>query len=136
VAEFFLEGEDADLLPDAAQGDMEGAEIFGSAEEAIKAGLQEVQFSQEGPEMGQVFVTTLQSQAADEMFGMPKEGRRAEAILSCQGAEGHGCDQGPVDIRVGRMGADGTAFGHKNLQGAIQGWELPQAVEKQALWSS
>ena len=52
MANLFLEGQEADGLLDAAEGDVEGVEIFGLAEEAIEADLQEVQLVQEGGLMG------------------------------------------------------------------------------------
>ena len=89
VAEFLLKGEDADLLPEAPQGDVQGAETLGGAEEAFEAGLQEVQFFQEGLEMGQVLDTALLGQPVGEMPGMAEKGRRAEAMPGGQGVQRH-----------------------------------------------
>ena len=41
-------GVEAEGLPDAAQGDVKGAEIKGVIEETVQAGIQEIEFIQEG----------------------------------------------------------------------------------------
>ena len=54
-------GVEAEGLPDAAQGDVKGAEIKGGIEEAVQAGIQEFQFFQEGGLAGGVLLALLQS---------------------------------------------------------------------------
>jgi len=58
-AEAVLKRVEADGLPEAAEGDVEGVEIRGGVVEAVQAGGQEVQVVQEGllpVEMGPVFL--------------------------------------------------------------------------------
>ncbi|MDO9533363.1 MAG: hypothetical protein Q7O12_14720 [Deltaproteobacteria bacterium] len=56
MANLFLEGQEADGLLDAAEGDVEGVEVFGLTEEAVEAGLQEVELVQEGGLVGLMLV--------------------------------------------------------------------------------
>ena len=89
MAEFFLKGEEADRLADTAQGNVEGAVIGGGVEEAVQAGLKEVQLVEEGGELGLVLMAALQVQTAGEMPGVAVERGGGEAELGGQGAEGH-----------------------------------------------
>jgi len=100
-------------LPDAAQGDMEGVEIKGRIEEAVQAGIQEVQFFQEGGLAGLVLPALPQVKLAGEMLGVAAEGGGAEAELPGQGAVGHPLHEAAVDLRAGGVRADGTALHHK-----------------------
>jgi hypothetical protein len=85
LQEGFL-GMEAEGLADAAQGDMEGAEIKGGIEEAVQAGIQEGQFFQEGGLVGLVLPALLQVKLAGEMLGVAAEGGGAEAELPGQRA--------------------------------------------------
>ena len=58
LQESFL-GVEAEGLPDAAQGDVKGAEIQGGIEEAVQAGIQEFEFFQEGGLAGGVLPLLL-----------------------------------------------------------------------------
>jgi hypothetical protein len=108
VQESFL-GVEAQGLPDAAQGDVEGAEIKGGIKEAVQAGIQEGQFFQEGGLTGGVLPALLQVKLAGEMLGVAAEGGGAEAELPGQGAVGDSLDEAAVDLRAGGVRADGTA---------------------------
>jgi hypothetical protein len=109
VAEFLPESEDAEGFLETAEGDVEGTGLFGLAEEAVQADLQEGQFFQEGGGLGLVGLALLEHQLMAEMFGMATEGRDTEAMGGGQGAEGHAIDQGAVDLRAGGVITDGTA---------------------------
>jgi hypothetical protein len=104
-----LLGVEAEGLPDAAQGDVKGAEIKGGIEEAVQAGIQEVEFFQEGGLAGGVLLALLMVKVAGEMLGVAAEGRGAEAELSGQGAVGHSLHEAEVDLRERGVRADGTA---------------------------
>ena len=100
-------------LPDAAQGDMKGAEIKGGIEETVQADIQEGQFFQEGGLVGLVLPALLQVKLAGEMLGVAAEGGGAEAELPGQGTVGHPLHEAAVDLRAGGVRADGTALHHK-----------------------
>ena len=102
-------GVGAEGLPDAAQGDMEGAEIKGGIEEAVQTGVQEGQFFQEGGLAGLFLPALLQVKVTGEMLGVAAEGGGAEAELPGQGAVGHPLYEAAVDLRAGGVRADGTA---------------------------
>jgi hypothetical protein len=112
VANLFLEGQEADGLLDATEGDVEGVEVFGLAEDAMEAGLQEVQLVQEGGLVGLMFPVVMGGQGLAEMLEMAGEGRGGQTELGGQGAEGETVHQGAVDVRQGGVGADGTAVIH------------------------
>ena len=101
VANLFLEGQEADGLLDAAEGDVEGVEIFGLTEEAVEAGLQEVELVQEGGLMGLMLVVVVGGQGLAEMLEVAGEGRGGQTVLGGQGAEGEAVHQGLVDVRQG-----------------------------------
>ena len=77
-------GVEAEGLPDAAQGDVKGAEIKGGIEEAVQAGIQEFQLFQEGGLAGGVLLALLPFKVAGEMLGVAAEGGGAEAELPAQ----------------------------------------------------
>jgi len=106
-------GVEAEGLPDAAQGDIKGAEIKGGIEEAVEAGIQEFQFFQEGGLAGVVLPLLLPVKLAGEMLGVAAEGGGAEAELSGQGTIGQPLHEAAVDLRAGGMRADGTARHHR-----------------------
>jgi hypothetical protein len=106
-------GVEAEGLPDAAQGNMEGAEIKGGIEEAVQAGIQEFQVFQEGGLAGLLFLTLLPIKLSGEMLGVEAEGGGAEAELSGQRAVGEPLHEAPVDLRARGMRTDGTAWHHK-----------------------
>jgi hypothetical protein len=108
VQESFL-GVEAQGLPDAAQGDVKGAQIKGGIKEAVQAGIQEGQFFQEGGLAGGVLPALLQVKLAGEMPGVAAEGGGAEAELPGQGAVGYPLDEAAVDLRAGRVRANRTA---------------------------
>jgi len=112
LQEIFL-GVEAEGLPDAAQGDVKGAEIKGVIEEAVQAGIQEVEFIQEGGLAGGVLPALLKVKLEGEMLGVAAEGGGAEAELPGQGAVGEPLHEAPVDLRAGGVRADGTALHHK-----------------------
>jgi len=109
MADFLPEREDADGFLQTPEGDVEGTGLFGLAEEAVQADLQEFQFFQEGGDVGLVGLALLDHQLMAEMPGMTTEGRGTEAMGGGQGAEGHAIDQGAVDLRAGGVITDGTA---------------------------
>jgi putative ATP-dependent endonuclease of OLD family len=106
-------GVEAEGLPDAAQGDREGAEIKGGIEEAVQAGIQEFQVFQEGVLAGGFLLALLKVKVAGEMLGVAAEGRGAEAELPAQGAVGHPLDEAAVDLPEGGVRTDRTAWHHK-----------------------
>jgi len=93
VADFLPEEKEPDGLLKAAEGDVEGVEVFGLAEEAVQADFQEVQFVQEGGGVGLVGMALLVGQLAAEM----------------PGAEGHSIEEAAVDVRERGVVTDGTA---------------------------
>ena len=109
MADFLPEEKEPDGLLKAAEGDVEGVEVFGLAEEAVQPDFQEVQFVQEGGGVGLVGMALLVDQLAAEMSGVAAEGRRAEVIVGGQGAEGHSIDEAAVDVRERGVVTDGTA---------------------------
>lgn len=109
MADFLLEGEDADVLLQTSQGDVQGTGILGLAEDAVQAGLQEFQFFQEVKGLGLFVVAFLDYHLMLEMFDMAAEGRGTDVIGGGQGAVGHGIDQGAIDLRAGGVMTDGTA---------------------------
>ena len=70
VAEFLPEREDAEGFLQTPQGDVEGTVLFGLAEEAVQADLQEFQFIQQGGDVGLVGLTLLGHQLMSDMPGM------------------------------------------------------------------
>jgi hypothetical protein len=87
----FKKIDEAEGLPDAAQGDMVGAELLGGFEEAVQAGIQEFQFFQEGGLEGLVLLTQQKVTLAGEMLGVAAEGGGAETELGRKGAVGDLC---------------------------------------------
>ena len=88
---------------------MEGTGLFGLAEEAVQADLQEFHFIQPGGDLKPVGLVRLDYQLMADMPGMATEGRGAEGMRSGQGAEGHALDQGAIDLRAGGVITGGTA---------------------------
>lgn len=119
MANLFLEGQEADGLLNAAQGDVEGVEVFGLAEEAVKADLQEVQLVQEGGLVGLMFPIVGIGQGPAEMLEVAGEGRGGEAILGGQVAQGQAIHEGAVDLGQGGVSADGAALVHGELRERI-----------------
>jgi hypothetical protein len=105
-------GEEAEGLADAAQGDIKGVMIEGGIEKTVQAGIQEVQFIQEGGLVGLVVEALLEITLAGEMFDVAAEGGGAEAELGSQGAVGHLMHEAEVDLGAGGVRTDGTAFDH------------------------
>jgi hypothetical protein len=66
--------DEAEGLPDTAQGDVEGAEIQGGIEEVVQTAIQEGQFFQEGVMVGLVRPALLEVKVAGEMLGVAAEG--------------------------------------------------------------
>jgi len=112
VANSFLEGQEADGLLDATEGDVQGVEVFGLTEEAIEADFLEVQFVQDGGLMGLMFPVVMGGQGLAEMLEVAGEGRGGQAVLGGQGTQGQAVHQGLVDLRPGGVSADGTAGIH------------------------
>ena len=104
MADFLPEREDADGFLKTPQGDVEGMGLFGLAEEAVQADLQELQFFQEGGGLGLVGLAMLDHKLMAEMPGMATEGRGTEAMGGGQGAERQAIDQGAVDLRLPNRG--------------------------------
>ena len=119
VADSFPEGQEADGLLNAAQGDVEGVETFGLAEEAVQTGLQEFQLLQEGGGAGVLGVAAPGREGAAEMLQVAGESRSRQAIVVGQGAEGQAVHQGAVDLGQGRVIADGAALVHGELRKRI-----------------
>jgi hypothetical protein len=109
VADFIPEREDAEGFLETPEGDVKGTRFFRLAEEAVQADLQEFQFFQEGGDLGLVGLALLNHQLMAEMPGMATEGRGTEAMGGGQGAEGHGIDEGAVDLRARGVITDSTA---------------------------
>lgn len=91
---------------------MEGVEVFGLTEEAVEAGLQEVELVQEGGLMGLMLVVVAGGQGLAEMLEVAGEGRGGQIVPGAQGAQGEAVHQGLVDVRQGGVVADGTAVIH------------------------
>lgn len=117
VANLFLEGQEAEGLLKAAERDVEGVEVFGLAEEAIKAGLDEVQLVHEGGLVGLILIVVVDGQGLAEMLEVAGEGRGGDAILGAQGAEGEALEEGLVDFGPGGVIADSTALVHEDTSG-------------------
>ena len=112
MAKLFLEGQEAEGLLKAAEGDVEGVEVFGLAEETIEAGLQKVQLLHEGGLVGLIFPVVAGGQGLAEMLEVAGEGRGGDAVLGGQGAEGEALEEALVDLREGGVVADGAALVH------------------------
>jgi hypothetical protein len=112
VANLFLEGQETEGLLEAAQGDVERVEVFGLAEEAVEAGLEEVQLVHEGGLVGQILPLVAVGQGAAEMLEVAGEGRGGDAILGPQGAQGQALEEGLVDFIPGSVVADSAAAIH------------------------
>jgi hypothetical protein len=112
-----LLGVEAEGLPDAAQGDMKGAEFEGGIEQAVEAGIQEFQMFQEGGLAVLLFLLLLPVKVAGEMLGVAAEGRGAETELPGQGAVGDPVDEAAIDLRAGGVRTDGTAVHHNCAPG-------------------
>jgi hypothetical protein len=108
----FQQGEEAEGLADAAQGDVKGMVIKGGIEEAVQTDFQEGQFIQEGGLAGLVVEVLLEVALAGEMLDVAAEGGGAEAELRGQGAVGHPMHKAEVDLGAGGVRADGTTFYH------------------------
>ncbi len=111
-ADFLPEEEEAEGLLNAAQGDMEGVDIFSLAEEAVQAGLQDIQPIQEMGDLLLPDLAVLVGQGPVEMLEMAGKGRGREAELSGQGAQGEAVHEGAVDLPQGGVSADGAASIH------------------------
>ncbi len=114
-AEFLPEDEEAEGFLNAAQGDVEGVEIFGLAEEAVQAGLQEIQPIKELGDLMLPDLAVLGGQGLFKMLEVAGEGGGRQAKLPGQGAEGQPLHQGLVNLRQGGVGADGAAAVHGDL---------------------
>jgi len=112
VAAALQEGEEAQGLPDAAQGDVEGVVIRRKVEEPVQAGVQQFQALQQGGLVGLVLPAALQGQPAGQMPLMAAEGRGGKLELPRQGPVGHRGQQAPIDLRLGGVRTDRTAFYH------------------------
>jgi hypothetical protein len=99
VANLFPEGQEPDGLLDAAEGDVEGVEVFGLAEEAVQAGLLEVQLVQEGGLAGLMGFVGGGLQGPAEMLEVAGEGRRGQAEIGGQSATGLAGHEPAVDLR-------------------------------------
>ena len=111
-AEALLQGEEADGLPEAAEGDMEGAEIGGGVVETVQTGGQDVQVVQEGLLLGLMGPVFLEGQLLLKVAGVAAEGRGGKAVLGGQGAARKPGKEGAIDGGAGGVGADGAAFVH------------------------
>jgi len=114
MADFLPEREDADGFLQTPEGDVEGTGLFGLAEEAVQADLQEFQFFQEGGDVGLVGLALLDHQLMAEMPGMTTEGRGTEAMGGGQGAEGHA-------NRSGRGRSPGRRGDYRRYSGQTDG---------------
>lgn len=113
VANPFLEGQEADGLLEAAEGDVEGVLGFGLEEDAVETDLQKVEFVQEAGLMGLMLVLVAGDQGLAEMLEVAGEGRGGQIILVGQGAQGEAVHEGLVDFPEGGVVADGTAVIHE-----------------------
>jgi len=113
----FQKIEEAEGLPDAAQGDMVGADLMGGIEEAVQAAVQEFQFFQDGGLTELVLPELLEVALAGEMLDVAAEGGRAEAEFGGQGAVGHPIHEAEFNHRAGGVVADGTALYHYGAPG-------------------
>jgi hypothetical protein len=111
-AEAIQERDKAEGLPDAAQGDMMGADIKGRIEEAVQAVIQKGEFFHDAILVIPVLLAQVELALAGDMLGMATEGGGAEAILRGQGAVGDSSQQVAINLKVGIMRADGTALYH------------------------
>ena len=82
-AEAFMEGEEAQRLPEGAERDIERVGTGRGVVEAVQAEGQELQLVQEGVLDSPVF---LEEQLLFEVAVVAAEGRRGEAVLGGQGA--------------------------------------------------
>ncbi len=112
MAEVLLEGNQANGLPDGAQGDEQGVLIGGGIKEPVQAGIEGIQALQEGGEIGLVLLEALPVQGAGQMFGVAAQGRGAEPVLLGQVAVGQAPDELAVDLGALGVIADGATFVH------------------------
>jgi hypothetical protein len=113
VAEFLLEGNEAERFPDSPQGDKKRILIGGGVEETVQAGAQKVQALQEGGELGLVLPAALLVQLSGEMPRMAAEGRGAETMLMGQAAAGQAPNKLAIDLLALGVIADGAPFIHE-----------------------
>lgn len=112
MAEALQEGEEAQGLADAAEGDVEGAVIGGGIEEAVQAGIEQGQLFQDGVLLGLVRLAALRLKLAGEVLAVAAEGRSGKLIFFGQSAIRHRGPEAQVDLRAGGVRADGTTFDH------------------------
>jgi ABC-type sugar transport system ATPase subunit len=98
VANLFLEGQEPDDLLNTPEGDVEGVDIFGLSEEAIKADLLEVQLVQEGGLVGLIGLVGADGQGLAEMLEVAGESRGRQAEISGQDATGLAGHEPAVDL--------------------------------------
>ena len=111
-AEAFLEGEEPDGLPEATQGDMEGAEIGGVVVETVETEGKEFQLLQDSLLLGLAGLTFLKADLLVQVAEVAAEGGFGDAKLGGQaGARGSG-EEAAVDLGPGGVVADGAAFVH------------------------
>ena len=77
LAAALLEGEEAEGFADAAEGDVEGVVIGGGVEEAVQAGVEQVEAVQQGGLVDLVLAAALGLEGAGEMLAVAAEGRGA-----------------------------------------------------------
>ena len=106
----FVHVEEAEGLPEGAQGDVEGVVAGGGVVEAVEAEGEEFQLVQEGVLGG---VVVLEGQLLLEVAVVAADGGRGGAVLGGQGPAGEAVEQALVDIGPGGMIADGAAFFHE-----------------------
>ena len=111
MAAAFLEREEAEGFADAAEGDVEGLVIGGGVEEAVQAGVEQVQAVQQGG------LVNLVPAAALDLDGAARccrggRGPRGSGRIARPGAVGRGGQQTLVDLPAFGVVADGTAFDH------------------------
>jgi len=111
-AEAIQESDEAEGLTDTAQGHVQGVEVKGGIEEAVQAVIQEIEFFHDAILVLPVLLAEVEFALAGDMPGVATEGGGAEAILLGQGAVGDPSQQVAINLKVGVMRADGTAFYH------------------------
>lgn len=121
VAEAFVQGEEAEGLPEGAEGDVEGVVAGGGVVEAVQADGEEFQLLQVGflglvmgPEL-------LVVQVLLEVAQVAAESRRGEAVRPGQGAVRDAVQETPVDLDPGGVIADSTTLVHLNT---VSRWQF------------
>lgn len=115
VAEAFVEGEEAQRLPEGAEGDVEGVVAGRGVVEAVQADGEEFQLLQVGF-LGLVMGSELlEVHLLLEVAEVAADSRRGEAVRRGQGAVRDAVQETPVDLDPGGVIADSATLIHEKI---------------------